>query len=663
MCVASLHFLSVSSLITTESPMYYLPSIPPADDWTLSVDKEGKELSRYGDSNWDYKAFEGGRNFNWGIQNLSTNNERLAKNCMLFILYHPALFPGKIISCKAYFVCLVNLAKQCDKEGILMSELSRFPLVQKAVGQGWTPQQALKGMRLLHNLSLFKNILGFEVADKKALSFLATLVKEQESIQTPYIPPRIWSYQINRLSECIDDFRKHQSAINAAFNALSDAYEHNSKIPTCDETFNSPFNATHLYKQRIIYEGGFISFLRSFGLLTLLEKWLGKKAYWKCQYFSTYLNLIRSSSILYILNFSLQRISEAGSLKSDCFRIERDERMGDIALISGVTTKTDPDNDAVWVVPKTVKKAIDAAATVAEWRKRHCPQKLSTSENDRSSAPWLSTPTWEPWGGGRGGNKKAPKVLPVSYVNIVRSYPELFSPRMIQVTEEDWKIALSLTPNLDKKDGFGIGKPWKFATHQLRRTGVVNMFSSNMVSSSSLQWEMKHLSRKMTLYYGRNHYNLRLNSELETAVIVESYKAIYRKLVAIVDNDREYLTPRNKECLSKEVINLIETREENQLTKLIKEGKVGCRSTLLGYCMKVGTCEYGGIESVANCAGLKGGSICTDAVFKRGNNKKLMELKKSHEIEMTTLEADSPRYNALKAEVYALEVYFDVINR
>lgn len=56
----------------------------------------------------------------------------------------------------------------------------------------------------------------------------------------------------------------------------------------------------------------------------------------------------------------------------------------------------------------------------------------------------------------------------LDYANIIRRGSRLFDQQEIVVTEEDSRIALSMTPNLFNKEWFGIGKPWSFSTHQAR---------------------------------------------------------------------------------------------------------------------------------------------------------------------------------------------------
>ena len=651
-----------SPLVTPESSMWCPPSLPPPDDWAVSIDKSGAILSLYGDSYWNFSAF-GYRGFNFGKKNFSASNQRLIKQTLLFVLYHPKLFPGKISSCKIYFELLCKIANICDEQGIIISELSKFPRAHSLISNALKCSRYNEYINKLHKLLLYSEELGFTIADKKTIEFfVASNITTREIVQHPYIPPRIWSYQVSRLNECIDDFIQHKEAIKNAFTWLSDTYEYNASCPIPSKLL-SPFCEREKYKhKRIVYKGDFETFLKDHQLYELFSKWLDIENRLTIQELTKYLNLVVQASLFYILNFSMQRISEVKSLNVDCFFVESDPKLGEIALIVGETTKTDPDSDARWIVPKSVKKAVDSAALIAGLRNRHRPKSknYATSEIEESVYLPLLSRNHEPWGSTR---SREPTRQFIDYRAVIRSYPKLFDQQTITITDSDWKVALSLTPNLEQKGGFGVGLPWNFSAHQLRRTTSVNMFASKMVSDHSIQWEMKHLTRKLTLYYGRNYTNLRLNSEVETAIVVESYRAIYRQLVAVVQDRVEYVRPHNRDAAPQNVLNLIDSKDEKQLIKLIKSGDVGCRQTLLGYCMKSGSCEYGGIESVAKCAGVYEKDICVDAIFDRKNEAKLIKLREAHQQEMADLERNSPRFNALKQEIYAIGVYCNVVNR
>ncbi|MEX3937270.1 hypothetical protein AB4Y32_37005 [Paraburkholderia phymatum] len=75
---------------------------------------------------------------------------------------------------------------------------------------------------------------------------------------------------------------------------------------------------------------------------------------------------------------------------------------------------------------------------------------------------------------------------------------------MLRITQQDRDLARLVTPTLDS-GRFAVGKVWPLAWHQLRRTGTVNMQASGLVSDASLQFQLKHVSRAMSLYYGRGY--------------------------------------------------------------------------------------------------------------------------------------------------------------
>lgn len=654
---ADLRFMPQSTLITGVSESYRPPCFPPPDDWVITVDTEGQPQSRYGDTYWNYSAF-GYHGFNFGKHNLSSGNLKLVKQAFLFILYS-RLFPGKIKSCERMFTSLIKIAKVCDQEGILISQLSQFPAIRPAIVNTLQNASYAHVLRCLHRLGLFKAQLGFVIADEQTLGYLANQVNKHEPIQHAYIPPRIWSYQINRLKECIDDFLIHEADLRRVFSDIAKAYEYNTHLPSPGTTSRiSPFREVKGYQRQIVFADTFEKMIQERGLLDLFTKWLGDVGH--IGSLTTYLTLVRNVALFYLLNFSLQRKGEISSLRCDCFQSEKDPKLGTIGLITGETTKTDPDSDARWVVPIEVKDAVTAASVIARWRMGFRPK--NTAE-DVIENPYLLTPAWEPWNQGRKRSKNDVRSKnALDYGIFQDQFPDFFDQDEITVTETDWKIALSLTPMLDKHKNFGVRKPWQFGSHQLRRTTCINMFSSGLVSETSIQWSMKHLNRNMTLYYGRNYSKMRLNSEAETAVILERYRAIHRQLCDVARDTVDFVRPHKKEMIPSNIIRLVDAGEEKKLIALIKKGAVGCRQTLLGYCTKNGACEYGGIESVAKCAGADGKGICADAIFARENEAKLIQLREKHQSSLENDDKHSPKNSAAMQEIYAIEVYLNVIN-
>jgi len=654
----ALRFMPQSTLVSSASESYRPPCFPPPDDWVITVGTEGQPQSRYGDPYWDYSAF-GYHGFNFGKHNLSTGNLRLVKQALVLIIYS-RLFPGNIKSCERNYTSLIKIAKVCDHENILISQVSQFPAIHPKIVNALQNASYTHVIRFLHRLILFKNQLGFVIADERTLAYLANAGSKHEPIQHPYIPPRIWSYQINRLKECIDDFRAHEDILKTTISEIGAAYEYNKGLPTPGTISRvSPFREIKGYKSQIVFSDSFEDMLQDRGLLDLFNKWLGSVRH--IGSLTKYLTLVRNVALFYVLNFSLQRRGEVSSLRCDCFQSENDPKLGKIGLINGETTKTDTDSDARWVVPLEVEDAINSAATIARWRMEFHPK---NTPEDVVENPYLLTPVWEPWNKGTKRSQESVRSKNIlDYGVFLNEFPVFFDQNKIKVTEKDWTIAISITPMLDRHNSFGIGKPWRFSLHQLRRTTCINMFSSGLVSESSIQWSMKHLNRYMTLYYGRNYSNMRLNSDTETAVIFERYRAIYRQLCDVVKDTVDFVRPHKKEMIPSNIIRLVDTKEEKKLISLIKKGATGCRRTLLGFCMKNSACEYGGIESVAKCAGADGKGICADAIFDRRNKAKLIKLKDKHKRSLEDVDKHSSRASAAMQEIYAIEVYLNVINR
>ncbi|ENZ0711787.1 hypothetical protein ACGB6O_004165 [Vibrio parahaemolyticus] len=664
-----LQFMHPSTLVTSRSATYRPTSFPPKQDWPVTVDTQGIALSLYGDDYWDFNAF-GFHGFEFGKHGLSPENCELFKQTMLFIMYHPKIFPGTIKSCNGYFQNLKKIAIFCEKNGILIKDLHKYPNLYPMITKEIQCARINDRISQLHKLNLYSDELGFVIADNRLLQQLTRESKQYESTQHPYIPPRIWNYQVQRLNDAINDFIKHKQDIEKAFLWLHKAYSYNRKI--CPQDYQSPFTERSVYKNRIIYDGNFNDFLTEFGLIELLKRWIdpSEKMHgaFNTQCFSKYLSLVRDISIIFILNFSMQRKSEATSLRSDCFYIEKDKHLGDICILTGETTKTDPDSDARWVVPKTVKKAVDLATWIARLRMKSLPDNYHVPQDIKNN-PYLLTAACELWSSSGGATKDLSgynKLLnnrrTLDYFNILRRGSKLFDEQKLIITKEDYNIALALTPNLHNREWFDEGKKWNFTTHQARRTLAINMFTSDEVSVSSIQHQMKHLSRQMTLYYGRNYTSLRLDSKVEKTLILESYRSIYRKLVEVVEDEIENVRPHKTNLCVIPIIELIDKHEEKKLLELIKTEKVGCRRTLLGFCMKPGSCEYGGIESVSKCAGGDGKGVCADAIFVRKNREKLIKLKGNHENQLNALTQENMRYWSLKQEIYAIEVYLNVVD-
>ena len=666
-----------TDLVTSTSRNYRLPSWPPPRDWPVVIAKDGKVVSVWGDSRWDLTPWAGKRsslNFGDGekrpgrrAESLSAENADVMRMVAGWFTWGLKAV-GAPSTLKTNFSIIRQVVALCNRNGISAANLMRYPKVLEQVPKVLAVGNYHSAILLLHRLYDARDVLGFVIVDARGLKRLAKVAPDPDIVQTPYIPPRIWLYQVKRLHECLTEFLAHKEEVEACFRYCVEAYS--SNFGTIEAALTSgkcrsknPF--CHLSAERAgcTYWGKFADTAAQFGIAQLLKNWVVlDKEEMSVSHLSRYLTLITFAGGAYIANFTLQRKEELGSLRTSCLSWDEDEELGRVAIICGETTKTDPDSDARWVASPSVATAVNAASVVAHLRMecdRFNPTLRPTAEDQED--PYLLSVSSEPWstGGRLSQSYEIRRELKNMKSEMKAACKRLFDQEELRITAEDLKIALRLTPNLPKNI-FAVGKVWPLAWHQYRRTGAVNMFASGDISDSSMQQQMKHVRRLMPLYYGRNHSSLRLNREVEKAVVVAMYEAQAEKIMCAASGDRfiSPFAPERKESFASKVLSVKDVRDLNEMAN---RGTVSFRENRLGGCMKAGVCEYGGIESVARCAGGDGGNPCTDALFDRAKESQVRADMRRVAAEMERLTPNLPRYKALVAEHRAMENFINAI--
>lgn len=671
-----------SAPITPDSACYRPPYWPPPDDWIVSEDAQGYPLSRWGDDYWDFSAWAG-RSFKLhfaGGQHvrsapLSPENQYVMRILATWIVWAPRGAKSWTYL-KTSFNHIRRVVALCDRKDILASNLSQFPIVLDQVSRLYTRARLKKQVLvILDRLLRAKEQIGFTLIDEAGIGRLSKSFAENgadEVEQTAYIPPRIWTYQILRLRKCLDDFLEHRQQLEDCFNFCVDAYVHNfGTLEAALTTKGRPDSYLPFTAQKSKgagersgrqYHGRFELTAQRFGIDALLREWVGspKKESIDIRSLSAYLTLVQSAGLAYIINFTLQRKEEAAEARLDCLIWDVDPVLGRIPIIRGDTTKTDPDSDARWPTSPSVEVAVSAMTSIAKLRMRCALSnpRLYCSDFDKANPylyvatfePWVCSPTWHP-------NLTRKNVQ--HYQILAQRYPRLFAPEELKITEEDLVIARMFTPNLDKGGKFKVGETWPLAYHQLRRTTAVNMFASGLLSDSSIQVIMKHLTLLQTRYYGQNFSRLRFNEECEGVTVAARYEVLAKQIESIVQD--RYVSPLGDQRKYEIVVNLIGEKDFNALVKASRNGEVSFRETRLGGCTKRGHCDYGGIESVARCAGGDGDRPCRDAIYDRKKQPAVEQQLARIERRIEEAHAGSPRQQALQAEANGLRNYLDAI--
>lgn len=654
------------------------PSWPPPADWVCIEDKDGVAVSRYGDPIWDFTPWcDKKYTFNFGdgpklsVRSpvIDAANAELLRQIVAWRAWGPRA--------AASVLTLINFAKKirkiieiCSGNKILASELWRYPAVIDKVAQRLPPSDYNQIIAELERLRDVRSVLGFELLDGAGIRRLKAVQPQHEGEQTEYIPPRIWNYVVTRVGECIDDYLSYQEKLEACFEYCTTAYEKNDAVRYRERTGTSarnPFQAISCdrtgSKSGITYYGVFVDTAQRFGIKDVFERWIGGlDGHSDIKRFSSYLLVVRYAALVEIAAFTLMRINEAISIRWNCLVWHDDPVFGRIPLIRAETTKTDPDDNGLWVTSPRVERAVNALRSIAKMRLMSAGL---WAENDN---PDLIIPDLEPWSTNyrRWVNTPGLKPHTRSLVDVIRLCPLLFDLSKLTITVDDIKVAKAVCPTLNP-ERFQVGKPWCLAWHQFRRTGAVNMFASGEISDSSIQLQMKHLTRWQPLYYGRGNTALHLNDSARVLLVNAQYEAMGRQL-AEVHTDR-FVSPYGDQHKSKllatanggEPVNLISEGDAQHYEKAARKHLTNFRLTVLGGCMKNGQCEGDCISSVGDCAGGEGESPCINVLFDRNradaNQLRLDGVVK--QLEMTP--PDTPRYRHLEQEKRGLENYFAYI--
>lgn len=653
-----------------------LTTWPPSDDFIVfynkdntgpAIGKKGESQGRFGDDYWNAER-HGYAGFNFAKQGLSEPNKQILKELLFIYLWYMPLFPGEVSSLKTHFNALSAMGRYADQHKVRMNEVLRMDELYKhsrlteGLVSSLSPNMQEELISRLNMLHTHRDELGITLANDKFLRDFKRYQIPHIPTQSAYIPPRIWMGVIKRCDDIIDAYLADQEGVEKAIKALLKAYRHNQSV--CPKK-PSPFYQKARVAKKYHADFRFFEskdFLAKHNLVTLMDE-LGISTIktngtdQTLAAIAKLLNQVEQVCYYYVLAHSIQRKEEASDLRFDCYKEDSDPGLGKVAMLCGETTKTNPDDDARWIVPDHVEKAIDCLKSISALKH------LGADKTPTGSSP-LFTAYKLPWDSGKSNNSGdgfIEKYGLTQHEKNLFDHTTLFPESLSQITAKDYAIAYQLTPQLTENEWFKEGGQWHFTPHQFRRTLAANLFASG-IPDHVVQWLMKHKSVAMSHYYGRNYSRLsgvKVNSEAAGCVVSESIGMKLNTIIQLSDaSNDEHVHAVGRNMIDGKVLDLIKEREHEKLSKQIEKGFLDARPTLLGLCMAP-SCPYGGIESAAHCAGTDGSGPCKDAVFTKKNGKRLKKLLEAHKERQKELPEGDMERVALTHEIKAIEVYFD----
>lgn len=640
---------------------------PPLDNFPITIDQMGKTVSYFGDSKWKFTSVRG-RIVNIYFRSDDTHptfidevNTMNLKTILAWWLWR-SITPISVDSIKAKASFLFQVFKDCSGANIDAKELYKYPhMIEKL--QFKSGSYLKKVLPLLHMIYENRASIGFYILNPVNIEKIYASVVIPETKQTPYIPPRIWKYQVSRLNEFVLDYHEVKTGIRDLYQECLNLYL--NYFGSWERAY-APISERGRRSTPFDYNRDGVRFedlARKHGVEKTLQKWLygpglslmgpGKGL----NSLNRYLGMASRVGIAYILNFTAMRIDEAWNLRSDCLTKENDPDFGDFWTITGETTKLYLDSDARWITSPSVEPSVRMMVHVAELREtaaKVCP--YLDAKHDAADTLYLISRPYEPWGISLG--KDLPNISHYnSYASVIDLNDLLFDSNQVSITAQDISIARLITPSLDGKK-YQVGNRWPFAWHQLRRTGAVNMQASGLVSDSSLQYALKHQSRIQSLYYAQGFSKLIFNEDGRSEYIKAAYETRAVKLARLVG--KRFASPYGQKRQDM-LLAPINQGNFKKLLEAAKTGRVGFREVLLGVCLNKEHCTKGGIDNIVYCGGGHGKGACTDLLIDKTKLIQVKQLKAETELLLETAPNNTPYHTALSAQIKAAQNAISII--
>ena len=187
------------------------------------------------------------------------------------------------------------------------------------------------------------------------------------------------------------------------------------------------------------------------------------------------------------------------------------------------------------------------------------------------------------------------------------------------------------------------------------------MLASGLVTEASLQYQLKHASRAMSQYYGKNYYRLKepLSNDARAYYLREMYQSMVREFKALQSD--QYVSPHG-EKRKQQILSEISEKDHEQLLKAAKAGSISYRETFLGGCANSGPpCPLGGISNISSCMGFGGNTPCPSALLDKAKLPMIKQLKNVIADQVDDATPGSPLCESLQAQLESAERAIHVI--
>lgn len=581
-------------------------NLHPQSDTPISLNDSGEPLSYFRDQIWDLSCYAHIYTqqsiIDFHLDHYSQNSKILSnqiKVTLFYIIFSRKRRDNNITLASIYnnFIMIRKIAYLCLDYNCDFTSIKKNGLLLKALDNylsdlSWeSKKKYISVLNSINKAGMLYKIDNFGF-DEKYISKTknAQLAEIKEHKQTLLIPSRIYAQFI---TSSLAFFKETLPIIDNIHQLLSE-----------DDFYKFKHESTHLKPK----------FFKKLIDQYQLNEYFNKYKISHNQKLIFFLQSMQFLGGLTLLCFSGMRRSEALNLNYQSYQEVQRRNLPSAWILKGTTSKFTQVGAVAtsWVSSSVMQEVIQTLQKLAEihitWsQKRGFTYDLSLQEyplfpsfankHEKSFHPIFKMPL--------GGFME-------DHYSIYRTIdPIIFK-------EEDLHELNTFNPLINWLDEYKleVGEPWKFTTHQFRRSLTVYCARSGLVNIPTLKRQLKHITYDMTLYYGKNYMNaqnvIRDNSltdcQYETSLIKE-YKnqTLYEQLSHftkdVVQKDTLLFGGEGTrlQILKDQKKSPLFLTDKKQTEKYIFEGKLAYRKTVLGGCSRVSGCNKLGFSYITAC--------------------------------------------------------------
>lgn len=506
------------------------------------------------------------------------------------------------------YKALKATSKSADKRNITIQELISSPNHIDFIAEIGKNYASAFSVMIKNYLKATNNSLKLE-PHYKLFDELnkANMVRCADGKQTPVIPSRILHAKYHQYNSIIHDFIDHFEDIESLTRKLTNDPCYGRDASKASRSKSLRKYGSEVEKNRTSFNKALIDHE--------LQEYSEKYGISCAARICTHLHIVQHSAKCLVHIYTLVRDHEAKLLEDECVQPAEGWNSKGLYMM-GVSTKlTGSVKDTAWIANELIIEPINALKLIKKIITPYVPK------NTPGVECLILTPAFLPFSQTKSGKT----VIPRNSARYERYLPKVL------IEEADILELEAIDPLADWRSDpkYKVGKPWKIASHQFRRTMAVFGAQSQALDIPELKRLLTHLTESMSIYYQRGcsagGYNMTMKSP---ELAMEFKKAM---------NDAQWISYLNEVLYSSEKLHgghgervttmskandpdrIIYRQTAEETMQKAKKGLISYQRTPLGGCASSKPCNERAHGNFTSCFG------CASSVLKASNVKSVIE--------------------------------------